>query len=334
MTSGLPQFACDAALWGDFDNNGHPDLMIRGQKYQSTVPANSYSAVLRNNGDGTFTSWNFRCRRFGRVVVDRVDYDNDGRLDVVMAGGSPSGRKYLIYRNNNPDTNCRPGSSLNLRTSSLDHQVTFGWSPAQDRETPLAALTYKLRVGTTPGGGEVVSPLAGSSGIRSVVGPGNSGTQTQWTISDLPAGIYYWSIHAVDAAFTGGPWAPDGLLVASPDSDLDGLPDVWESMHGLNPAAPGDGELDSDGDGSNNSAEYAANTDPQDPDSALSITAMEFSDPYILITFRSAIGRTYQLLQEFPSRRRSRHLPALESHMRTLAFQVRGAHHLSPWVCS
>ncbi len=46
------------------------------------------------------------------------------------------------------------------------------------------------------------------------------------------------------------------------DADGDGLPDYWETEHGLDPNDPTDAELDPDGDGWANLAEYANNADP------------------------------------------------------------------------
>lgn len=40
------------------------------------------------------------------------------------------------------------------------------------------------------------------------------------------------------------------------DTDKDGMPDDWESTHGLNPADPADGSLDRDGDGYTNVEEF------------------------------------------------------------------------------
>ena len=47
------------------------------------------------------------------------------------------------------------------------------------------------------------------------------------------------------------------------DVDGDGLPDAWESEHGLDPTVA-DANLDADSDGFTNAEEYAAGTDPQD----------------------------------------------------------------------
>jgi Bacterial TSP3 repeat len=58
------------------------------------------------------------------------------------------------------------------------------------------------------------------------------------------------------------------VKVETVDSDGDGLPDLWESSNGLNPALAGDGGMDSDGDGLTNLAEFAAKTNPKAADTS------------------------------------------------------------------
>lgn len=48
----------------------------------------------------------------------------------------------------------------------------------------------------------------------------------------------------------------------SSDNDMDYMSDAWEDAHGLNPNDFSDAELDADGDGMSNYAEYRAGTDP------------------------------------------------------------------------
>ena len=47
------------------------------------------------------------------------------------------------------------------------------------------------------------------------------------------------------------------------DGDVDGMPDQWESLHGLDPANAGDAWADPDGDGYWNLEEYLNGTTPQ-----------------------------------------------------------------------
>ena len=66
------------AVWGDFDNDGHPDMFLyRWGK----------SALYRNNGDGTFTDVTARAglgRWMNANSATWFDFDNDGHLDLYV----------------------------------------------------------------------------------------------------------------------------------------------------------------------------------------------------------------------------------------------------------
>jgi hypothetical protein len=70
--------------------------------------------------------------------------------------------------------------------------------------------------------------------------------------------------------------SPDqsNYLPIQPDTDNDGMPDAWESAHGLI-VGVNDGALDPDQDGLNNLQEYVAGTEPQNAFSSLRIEALK-----------------------------------------------------------
>ncbi len=78
------------------------------------------------------------------------------------------------------------------------------------------------------------------------------------------------------------------------DSDGDGLPDLWEQAHGLDPRQP-DAGADPDGDGTDNRAEFLAGTDPQNAGSVLALTLERTADGDLSLEFLARPGRTYRL---------------------------------------
>lgn len=78
------------------------------------------------------------------------------------------------------------------------------------------------------------------------------------------------------------------------DRDADGLPDAWETEHGLDPRNADDAAWDDDLDGLSNHQEFLAGTDPQDPLSSLEVQIQSTTTGTVLF-FRAAPGRNYQV---------------------------------------
>jgi alpha-tubulin suppressor-like RCC1 family protein len=210
----VPQFAPDAVHWGDYDNDGQPDILARGQQvYSSIVPSNSYSAFLHNNGTNALTYTYLPLPEIWSSSGGVYDYDDDGRLDFVNSGNSRTGSMLRFYRNNCSTTNTPPTAPGQLACTVSSNALQFGWTRGTDAQSPSMSLTYNVRVGSAPGSGDVVSSLSGSNGLLQVVAPGNAGEATTLLLTNLPAGTYYWSVQSVDAAFASSPFTGDQMVV-------------------------------------------------------------------------------------------------------------------------
>lgn len=188
-------------LWGDFDNDGFLDLLV-----SDYFPSHLY----RNNGNGTFSDTRLSLPADGTMPAAWGDVYNAGALDILFDGspGAP------IYRNNNGVPNTPPGAPGSLSsTVGRANTVVFTWSPAVDTQTRSNGLSYNLRVGTTPGGFDVVSPQADPlTGRRRLPAMGNARPTNRGLLINLPAGTYYWSAQAIDTTFAGSPFAPEATF--------------------------------------------------------------------------------------------------------------------------
>ena len=84
------------------------------------------------------------------------------------------------------------------------------------------------------------------------------------------------------------------FLLATADSNGDGIPDGWVQNHGLSPIDPGVASGNPNGDPFTTLHEWIADTDPTDPQSYLRIASFDFGPPFTL-RFQSSSSRRYTL---------------------------------------
>jgi hypothetical protein len=193
-----------SAAWGDFDNDGDLDILLSGCAEWDETMGFCYAQVTyvyRNSG-GAFEEISVTVSPASEVKWG--DFDNDGDLDILMTRDDAT----RILRNNSEVANTLPSSPDSLSISTLGG-VRFEWDAAHDAETASPGLHYALRVGTTPGGAEVVAPMSTPGGYRQVVELGNANHGLSARLKELPPGTYYWSVQAIDGAFAGSAFAPE-----------------------------------------------------------------------------------------------------------------------------
>jgi len=219
IQAGLPGVTLGAAEWGDYDNDGWSDLLLSGKTNSNSESGGAICQLWRNTGSGFVLITNAALPALSTGTAAWGDYDNDGRLDILLAGltnwtGSPtaqgSGPLVQIWRNLTPVSNTPPTVPGGLAVTRSGGNATFSWNASTDAQTPTAGLSYNLRVGTTPGGSEIVSAMSVPSGRRLVPESGNAGQRLSRTIVGVPIGVpLYWSVQAVDNGFAGSAFATE-----------------------------------------------------------------------------------------------------------------------------
>lgn len=209
----LPGIADGSLQFGDYDSDGWLDILMTGA---SPLLGTNVTRVYHNNGNGTFTDTqsDLPALRNGRAVWG--DYNNEGRPDVFTGGQmlTAPGGSAAIYRNLYPTTNTPPSAPGNPQQLVFANTATFRWDGAGDNETGVNALSYNLRVGTTPGGAEIMSPAAAPDGTRRIVALGNTGQRKIWTLTNLPpSGTFYWAVQAIAHSFAGSPFTAEQRVV-------------------------------------------------------------------------------------------------------------------------
>jgi len=209
------------AAWGDCDNDGDLDILLAGYSDAGRV-----SLVYRND-DGSFIDIGAGLNAVYRCAAAWGDYDDDGDLDILLAGLNATIPSTGLYRNNSAVANTAPSAPDNLNSVVSDSLTCLTWDMASDDQTPAPSLTYRLRVGTTPGGSEICSPHALGSGQPTVAARGVANRNAYWVLA-LNPGTYYWSVQAIDAGFEGSMFATE-VPFTVPNS-TDAPPDLPERL--------------------------------------------------------------------------------------------------------
>jgi len=209
---GLPGLVDGSLAWGDYDNDGRPDFLITGlgngsaeisQLWRNTV--GGFTNVPLPGLPGSFDN-----------ALAWGDYDHDGQLDFLLAGTVDGGTVSQLWHNNLLTSNTPPAAPSGLSATVSNDTVTLQWTPPEDDHTPASGLTYNVRLGTTPGGSDIVCAPALASGLQLLPQPGPVRKGSASFHQLAPGRTYYWSVQAVDSAFAGSPFAVEQQFTTSP----------------------------------------------------------------------------------------------------------------------
>ncbi|WP_415830964.1 FG-GAP-like repeat-containing protein, partial [Flavobacterium weaverense] len=240
---------------GDFNGDGYADLLYSGILENGIGQAtrlSEFDPVTKKYKDSPFDVTDII-----KAEVEFGDLDGDGDLDFSLSGESKSNpgtyifRTYINFRNESAKVLAQSNGSNRTTKSSKATSATFiinepptipktnvvknieggvynakgfpvefSWNAAVDDHTPVNGLTYALKIGTTDGGEQIMSANANTSGIRKSSEKGNMEHNLKWSLR-LPVGVYYWSVQAIDASYTGSAFSTSNRFEVTAGGELD-----------------------------------------------------------------------------------------------------------------
>ena len=173
---------------GDLNNDGYYDFMIAGDiNYNAVVKSYLYNTSSQTFTEGAVTGLH---SLGGPGTMQLFDFNNDNHLDVLLSGfdwagqDNPSLKK--VFKNNSTAQNGKPMAPTHLNLTKNGNRFNFTWSGATDDKTPVNALRYEIKVGSTPGSQNIAKYIV---------------TTPSWFL-DLDPSVQnvYWSIRSIDAS--------------------------------------------------------------------------------------------------------------------------------------
>lgn len=233
----------------DVDKDGDSDLILI-----VTGTSQCFGVIMENNGKGTFKRHEYSLPHLADSAGDCTlyDWDNDGNYEIIcgilstkITGTTivttpatldleyddrgigfypePSDGRIKAYQyykatqtladniNNRPTSPAEAPSVVYEPNTGL---LKILWSVGEDVETPVADLTYSVKVGTSSGAGDVVCAQAKTDGMRLWPGEGNAGRMLYriYDTSSWPKGKLYISVQSVDGNMQGSEFSDETVF--------------------------------------------------------------------------------------------------------------------------
>lgn len=222
-----------SAIWADLDNDGDFDIAAAGKDKFS----NHYGLVLERLSNSTFSQNTADFTALSNGALAAGDYNNDGKLDILISGVNTSGQyQTILYRNSTVVSSYTPTAPLSLESATVTNdKVILSWDKGSDSQTSDDVLTYNVRVGIS-GSPDLI--LSGKT-----TGKGNAGYQIDMTLNtQLSEGEYTWSVQTVNSQMVKSSWSTEQTF------KVEQFVSSLQNIAGFQYSASAWGDYDGDGD--------------------------------------------------------------------------------------
>ncbi|MEI8142414.1 MAG: FG-GAP-like repeat-containing protein [Chitinophagia bacterium] len=196
----------------DFNNDGLVDITLAGRDVKANPVTKFY---LNEGGFGNFTlSKNASIPQYTEAAISWGDANGDGSMDMVISGNKLVGSSTSIYLNDQGENiNKAPSAPSNLKFIDQGQgRVLLLWDAATDDKTAPANLYYNLKLGTQPGLSDLRVIQVNPANDK-LLTPNTSLIGSNQYYIELPPGVFYWSVQAVDGNYSSSKFASSQKIV-------------------------------------------------------------------------------------------------------------------------
>lgn len=208
----------------DIDGDGNYDLLA--MELDADNKATGKVFQLKGSSNGTFANpqelftivRNYTTLDLTRYTLNIADLDGDRKAEIWVSRPNEETLSYgditVIKSMTTATANTAPTAPAKPQLSYQNGVLKITWGNGSDAQTATADLTYALRIGTTPGGNELMNGHALADGTRCNFLDGNMGYGHEYTLdlSTYPPMTIYAAVQTVDAQYLGSAWSQEATF--------------------------------------------------------------------------------------------------------------------------